>query len=397
MLAMEPTNPIKAVSHGDPYPYYRRLLAGPPLYFDDELRLWVAVRAKVLSQIFDSPACRVRPAAEPVPAALNGLPAGEIFEHLVRMNDGRRHDPPKLALQRALASIPASEAATRARHAATRVMPIATDPGALTAWAFDTPTSVVGNLLGFSGDECSTILGWTREFTACLSPLSTPEQLSTASAAAARLRSRMHDLLDSVNLDSGNLIACVRDHAKRVGWVDDASVVANLIGLLSQTYEATAGLIGNVIVALASQPMLLSKVRALTNGWDQLVHETSRYDSPLQNTRRYVVERTTIGGVDLVPGAAVLLVLAAANRDPDANPDPEEFRLERPDRCVFSFSRGPHACPGEALARTIASTALSALFDAMPDGALKRLAWTWKPSTNARLPIFHDLNTLGPS
>jgi cytochrome P450 len=130
------------------------------------------------------------------------------------------------------------------------------------------------------------------------------------------------------------------------------------------------------------------------DGWDQLVHETSRCDSPVQNTRRYVVESTTIGGVELVPGAVVLLVLAAANRDPHANPVPEQFRLERPARCVFSFSRGAHACPGEALARMVAATALSALFDAVPEGALARLAWTYKPSTNGRLPIFHDYNAL---
>jgi cytochrome P450 len=93
----------------------------------------------------------------------------------------------------------------------------------------------------------------------------------------------------------------------------------------------------------------------------------------------------------------VLLVLASANRDPQANLDAEIFRLERPDRCVFSFSRGAHACPGESLARTIAATALSALFDAKPGGALARLAWTYKPSTNGRLPIFHDINTIGKS
>ncbi len=199
-------NPIKAVTHRDPYPYYRRLLAGPPLYFDEELRLWVAARANMVSQVFANPTCHVRPVAEPVPAALDGLPAGEVFAHLVRMNDGGRHDQPKLALERALASIPASEVNPRARHAATHAMPIALDPAALTAWAFDTPTTVVGNLLGFTTGECSAIVGWTREFVTCLSPLSTPEQLSTASAAAAQLRSRMHSLLDSIDPDTDNLL-----------------------------------------------------------------------------------------------------------------------------------------------------------------------------------------------
>ncbi|HMA00306.1 MAG TPA: cytochrome P450 [Steroidobacteraceae bacterium] len=306
------------------------------------------------------------------------------------MNDGSRHDQPKLALERALAAIPTSEVEVRARHAATRAVLPSLEPAALNAWVFNTPIAAVSNLLGFSGDEQSAIVEWTRQFVACLSPLSTPEQLSTAGAAAALLRSRMHALLDSIDPDSDNLISSVRDQAASVGWVDTASIVANLIGVLSQTYEATAGLIANAIVALARQPTLLGDVRVLTDGWGQLVHETSRYDSPVQNTRRFVVEPTTISGVELVPGAVVLLVLAAANRDPHANPDPERFRLERPDRCVFSFSRGAHACPGEAVARTVAAAALSALFDAVPDDALATLAWTYKPSTNGRLPIFHN-------
>ena len=141
----------------------------------------------MVSEVFASQACRVRPVAEPVPATLDGLPAGEIFSHLVRMTDGSRHDQPKLALERALAAIPTSEVEARTRHAATRAVPTSLDPAALNTWVFDTPIAVVSNLLGFSADEQLAIVDWTRQFVACLSPLSTPEQLSTASVAAAQL------------------------------------------------------------------------------------------------------------------------------------------------------------------------------------------------------------------
>jgi len=104
---MEPTNPIDAVTHPNPYPYYGRLLSGPALHYDQELRLWIAASATTISEVFDSSSCRVRPTIEPVPAALRGLPTGEIFAHLMRMTDGGRHDQPKIAVERALASIPA--------------------------------------------------------------------------------------------------------------------------------------------------------------------------------------------------------------------------------------------------------------------------------------------------
>jgi cytochrome P450 len=171
--------------------------------------------------------------------------------------------------------------------------------------------------------------------------------------------------------------------------------VANLIGLLSQTYEATAGLIGNAIVALASNPGLIDEVQARGDGWSQLVHETSRHDPAVQNTRRYVAQRTRIAGNDLEPDSVLLLVLAAANRDPSVNPAPHEFRLDRPGRQVFTFSRGTHACPGELLGRSIAAAALAVLFEKVPDGWLRRLAWSWRPSVNARIPLFHFADESG--
>jgi hypothetical protein len=98
MLVMEAKNPIAAVTHRDPYRYYARLLAGPPLQYDNELGLWIACHAATVFEIFTNTACRVRPTTEPVPTKISGSPAGEIFRSLVRMNDGARHDQPKLAL-----------------------------------------------------------------------------------------------------------------------------------------------------------------------------------------------------------------------------------------------------------------------------------------------------------
>jgi cytochrome P450 len=394
---MEPMNPIVAASHPNPYPYYDSLLDGPPLYFDQEIRMWVAAHANSVSQVFAERSCRVRPATEPVPAALDGRPAGEIFVHLVRMIDGDRHEQPKLALQRALSSISESEVVTRSTQAAKWEPPATLDPDGLMAWVYETPVAVVADLLGLPTDERSAVASDVRDFVLGLSTLSTPDQVDNANAAALRLCSRLQDSLGSIERNSDSLVSRVLDSAQNVGWTDNASIIANLVGLLSQTYEATAGLIGNSIVALASHPRLVGEVRSRVDGWRQLVHETSRYESPVQNTRRFVVESTTVGGVDLKPGAAILLVLAAANRDASVNPDPEQFLLDRADRCVFTFSRGPHACPGEAIARSIAASALSLLDIHLDSPALSQLAWTWKPSANGRLAHFHPSKTSRPA
>jgi unspecific monooxygenase len=233
---MEPTNPIAAATHRNPYPYYEALLGGPSLYFDEELRMWVAAHAHSVSQIFADPSCRVRPMAEPVPAALEGQPAGEIFRHLVRMVDGGHHDQPKLVLERALAAIPAAEVVTRARLAAEQSLPAILDAEALTAWVYETPVAVVAALLGVSAAERSTLASEVRDFVACLSPLSTPGQLVNASTAALRLRSRLQFVLDSTEPNSGSLVSNVIRQAANAGWTGRAAIVANVVGLLSQTY-----------------------------------------------------------------------------------------------------------------------------------------------------------------
>lgn len=385
---MEPKNAIDAVTHRDPYPYYARLLAGPPLQYDNELGLWIACHATTVSEIFTNATCRVRPSTEPVPAKISGAPTGDIFGSLIRMNDGAPHDQPKLALAPALASLHLADVEVHAQCIARRSVPIAADPKALSKWMLHTPVAVVADLLGFADEAQATLATWTREFVACLSPLSTPEQLTAASTAASLLQSRMQSLLQSTQPQSESVLARVRAQAEAVGWSNSTAIIANLIGLLSQTYEATAGLIGNAIIALASKPGLINEVRDRADGWSQLVHETSRYDPLVQNTRRYIAERTRIAEVDLEPGSVLLLVLAAANRDPCVNPAPHEFRLDRPNRQVFTFSRGAHACPGESLARSIAAAAIVVLFEKLPDDWLRQLAWSWRPSTNGRLPLF---------
>ena len=109
-----PPDPIAAVTHPDPYPYYRELVARTPLYRDEALGLWVAASAEAVTAALVSPLGRVRPAAEPVPAALLGSPAADIFGRLVRMTDGPSHAPMKQAVSTALESIDTTRARAHA-------------------------------------------------------------------------------------------------------------------------------------------------------------------------------------------------------------------------------------------------------------------------------------------
>ena len=110
-----PRDPLAAVTHPDPYPYYASLVAERPFYRDEALGLWVASSAAAVTAVLTSDLCRVRPPAEPVPRALLGSPAGDIFGHLVRMNDGPGHCPFKQAVSATLDSVDRTQAAEQSK------------------------------------------------------------------------------------------------------------------------------------------------------------------------------------------------------------------------------------------------------------------------------------------
>jgi len=383
-LADMPVDPVAAVTHADPYPFYAQLRAGPALVWNEKLRVWVASRADVVeSVLLAHGALRVRPAAEPVPRAIVGSPAGEVFGHLVRMNDGTAHQAHRPALQRALARLDLNAVHATALQIARNVP---AEP--LSDALFSTPVQAVAHLLGFADEALPQVDRWMRDFVACLSPLSTAEQLRSASVAAGELMTRFEALTASAPPRHGTLLAAVLAESDAGGPLS-RSLLANIVGLLSQTCDATAGLLGNSLIAWVREPSLRQAPRT-RDGLQAIVEETARHDPSVHNTRRFAAEPITIAGTPLAAGDAVLLVLAAANRDPAFNPDPDGFKLIRERRRMLGFGHGMHACPGQALACTLAAAGLDALLQRQPDlGAVRARGWSYRPSANARIPVFH--------
>ena len=92
------------------------------------------------------------------------------------------------------------------------------------------------------------------------------------------------------------------------------------------------------------------------------VEETLRYDPSVPVWRRVTKRPVTLGGVALPAGAKLFLWLAAAGRDPDVFPAPDEFDLERANaKRHLAFGKGIHFCLGSALGKLEAQLALEEL------------------------------------
>lgn len=93
-----------------------------------------------------------------------------------------------------------------------------------------------------------------------------------------------------------------------------------------------------------------------------------------------------VGGVTAPDGAVVLLLLAAAGRDPDAFPDPDRFDIRRGATGHLAFAAGPHFCLGAPLARLEATIAIQEFAARLRDPELDQLALAYKPHLNLRGP-----------
>jgi len=91
-----------------------------------------------------------------------------------------------------------------------------------------------------------------------------------------------------------------------------------------------------------------------------------RFDSPVTQTGRTVLVETCVKGCPLHQGASITFSLAAANHDPDANPEPERFDIKRRDIRHQSFGGGRHLCLGAHLARMEGQEAILALLARYP-------------------------------
>lgn len=194
-----PGNAIEAVRHADPYPYYRRLREQQPLCFDPLLGLWVASSAEAVKAALANNGLRVRPASEPVPTALLGTAAADLFAVLVRMNDGPFHCAHKPEVIAAVEAVRLHQVANLAAAMAQALSETKT-PNELLR---QLPVRVMASALDVSDDRLDEMTRWIEGFSRGiaagpvrmrLTRQMRPRQLcwtTGSSAAVARCRRRI--------------------------------------------------------------------------------------------------------------------------------------------------------------------------------------------------------------
>jgi cytochrome P450 len=143
--------------------------------------------------------------------------------------------------------------------------------------------------------------------------------------------------------------------------IDVVRIAANLF---AAGQETTVRLLSSAVQLLAERPDLQAQVRADRSLLPNFIEESLRTESPVRGDFRLSRVPTTVEGVDIPAGTTVMVLNAAANRDPAQFEDPATFQIDRANaRAHIAFGRGVHTCPGAPLARAEARVSLERLLD----------------------------------
>lgn len=230
-------------------------------------------------------------------------------------------------------------------------------------FAYPLPVTVIAEMLGVPLAEREMFGRWSRD----LVSLFGSEDVSTESIevgnqailamndyftelSAERRRHPQDDLLTA--------FVEVEDQGERLSHEE---LLATCLILLIAGHETTANLIGLGTLALLRDRDVLNSVREDPSLVPSAVDELLRYDSPVQFTARTTLAPIEIDGTTIPEAERVLVLLAAANRDPSKFADPDRLVPDRSPNPHLSFGGGIHFCLGAPLARLEARIAFAEL------------------------------------
>ena len=232
-------------------------------------------------------------------------------------------------------------------------------------YAAQLPAAVITEILGVPAADRPRILGWGASVAPLLDIGITWPAFATAIRELRDVDSYLtahFRRLRSTGDDGTPFSAMALE-----GGLTERELTTNAALLVGAGVETTVNLIGNGIAALLEHPDQLALLRDDPGLWPSAVEEMLRFASPVQMTARTALRDTEVAGLPVRKGAAVVLLLGGANRDPRVFDHPERFDITRANaREHLAFATGIHVCLGAALARIEATTALRALFDRFP-------------------------------
>jgi hypothetical protein len=378
-MPMEVADPYGLLSperRQNPYPFYARLLREAPVHFCEPWGAWLVTRhADVNAGFRDMRLSSVRTGM-----FSQGMPE-EVLRKLEPMARNMAswllfHDAPSHTRLRSLlnkAFTPRMVEALRPRIQALveELVDARKDPErmeVIAELANPLPVIVIGEMLGLPREDRYRLKQWSDKLAALIGTgRPTLAEVEGALGAILEFEDYFRPLLAQRRAQPGSdLLSALVQAEEKGNLLTEQEVLSTCTLVLFAGHETTTNLIGNGLLALLRHPDQWELLRGAPELLPDAVEELLRYDSPVQFTNRVAAVDLEFGGHTFRKGDRVMLMMAAANRDPAQFSEPDRLDVRREELRHQSFGMGPHYCVGAALARVEAQEAFGALLRRFP-------------------------------
>lgn len=348
----------------DPYPLLAKLQASEPVFFAPEIGSWVVTRFDTVKAVLrDTQRFSARIASDPLtplcPHARSVIAESGFDVPPLLVNN----DPPTHPHYRAFFGAPLQRERIQSLEPFIHETVDAyldrflagPNPADLVAGlTWDVPALVLFRLLGIPAADVQKVKDWAASRVVLTWGRPTEaEQVSLCTGAVDYYhyaQALVRGKAEAPGEDYIGDLLRARDGDDSQATLHEIAAVC--FNLLFAGHETTSSAAANLFKAVLADRPLWDALCAGTQATAPVIEESLRLDPPVQSWRRQAKEDVTLDGVTIPAGGRILLMFAAANRDPAQFPDPTALCPGRRNALQqVSFGAGAHFCLGAPLAR----------------------------------------------